>query len=249
MLCLLPFAFLQLPLDILVATVDALLLLYFVKAKDEVFGLLVLFVVLMLDLQLLLAIELALEAGYFPLLVDVGETPRFSTLSAHFSIWDCDPAPPLLPYGEFFLRPRVCINSSKGCVVCVGPWRMEFRCFAEGEGFGGGEVNPSTRLVTLLAVLDICLPSTVTGSSAAGEGAEMVGVRSPLFLPMISFHLDGFLVMVGVGGTGSLGMGGTGGTGSVTYPLPEALEDLLISLARVCEASARVSRVRSTCSA
>lgn len=213
MLYLLPFAFLQLPLDMLVATVEALLLLYFVKAEDEVFGLLVLFVVLILDLQLLLAIELALEARYLPLLVDVGETPRFSTLSAHFSIWDCDPGPPLLPYGKFFLRPRVKVESSKGWADSMGPLRREVRCVAD---FGGGAPNPRTRLVTLLAVLDICLPSTETDSSAAVEGAGTVGLRSPLLFPMISFHLDGFLVMVGVGVTESLGMGGTGGTGSVT---------------------------------
>jgi hypothetical protein len=250
MLYLLPFVFLQLPLDMVVATVEALLLLYFVKAEDEVFGLLVLFVVLMLDLQLLLAIELALEAKYLPLLVDVGETPRFSTLSAHFSIWDCDPAPPLLPYGEFLLRPRVNAESSKGCVGCMGLRRMGVRSLGgEREGFGVGGFNPRTRFVTLLAVLDICLPSMVTESSAAGEGAETVGLRSPLPLPMMSFHFDGFLVMVGAGGTESLGMGGTGGIGSITYPLLETLEDLLISLAKDCEASARVSRVWSTCSA
>jgi hypothetical protein len=62
----------------------------------------------------------------------------------------------------------------------------------------------------------------------------------------MSFHLDGFLVTVGVGGTASLGMGGTGGAESITYPLPETFEDLLISLASVCEASARVERVWST---
>ena len=76
-----------------------------------------------------------------------------------------------------------------------------------------------------------------------------VGLRSPLLLPKLSFHFDGFLVTVGVGGTASLGMGGTGTSEvSMTYPFPEILEVLLISLARVCEASARVSRVRSTCS-
>jgi len=111
---LLPFAFLQLPLEMLVATVEELLLLFFMNAEDEVAVLLKLFVVLMLDLQLLLAVELALEARYLPLLVDVGDTPRFSTPSAHFSIWDCDPAPPLLPYGEFFLRPRMYVEASKG---------------------------------------------------------------------------------------------------------------------------------------
>jgi hypothetical protein len=116
---LLPFAFLQLPLDILVATVEELVLLYLVNAEEEVFALLVLFIVLVLALQLLV-IELALEAGYFPLLVDVGDTPRFSTLFAHFSTWDSDPAPPLTPYGEFFLRPRACVES-KGCVDCTGP--------------------------------------------------------------------------------------------------------------------------------
>ena len=195
----------------LVATVEALLLLNFVKAEEEVFGLLVLFVVLVLNLQLLLAIELALEAKYLPLLVDVGEPPRFSTLSAHFSIWDCDPLPPLLPYGEFFLRPRLNVESSKGCADCMGSWWMGVRIGGE-----RGEANPRTRLVTLLAVLDICLPSTVVDSSAAGEGAETVGVRSPLLLPIMSFHFDGFLVMVGVGGTDSLGMGGTGGTVSIT---------------------------------
>jgi len=121
MLYLLPFAFLQLPFETLVATVEELLLLYFVNAEDEVVALLTLFVVLILDLQLLLAIELALEAGYLPLLVDVGDTPRFSTLSAHLSIWDCEPAPPGLLYGEFFLRPRVYGESSKGCPGCVGP--------------------------------------------------------------------------------------------------------------------------------
>jgi hypothetical protein len=118
-LYLLPFAFLQLPLERLVATVEELLLLCFVNAEDEVVALLILFVVLMLDLQLLLVIELALEPGYLPLLVDVGDAPRLSTLSAHFSIWDCDPAPPLLPYGESFLRPRM--ESSKGWAGCVGP--------------------------------------------------------------------------------------------------------------------------------
>jgi hypothetical protein len=70
-LYLLPFVFLQLPLDILVATVETLLLLYLVNAMEEVFGLRVLFDVLTLDLQLLLAIELALEAGYLALLVDL----------------------------------------------------------------------------------------------------------------------------------------------------------------------------------
>jgi hypothetical protein len=69
-----------------VATVEELLLLYLVNAEVEVVALLMLFVVLMLDLQLLLAIELALE--YLPLLVDVGDTPRFSTLSVHLSICD-----------------------------------------------------------------------------------------------------------------------------------------------------------------
>jgi hypothetical protein len=113
---LLPFAFLQLPLDILVATVDALLLLYLVNADDDVFGLLILLVVLVLDLQLLV-IELALDAGYLPLLVDVGDAPRLSGLS----MWSGDPAPPVLPYGEFFLRPRVCVESSKGCVGWEGP--------------------------------------------------------------------------------------------------------------------------------
>ena len=106
MLYLLPFAFLQLPLDMVVATVEELLLLYLVNAEDEVAVLLTLFVVLMLDLQLLLVTELALEARYLPLLVDVGDTPRLSTPSAHLSICDCEPAPPLLPYGGFFLRPR-----------------------------------------------------------------------------------------------------------------------------------------------
>ena len=220
--------------------------------------LLKLFVVLMLDLQLLLVTELALEARYLPLLVDVGDTPRFSTLSAHFSIWDCDPAPPVLPYGEFFLRPRVYVESSRGCAGCVGPWRTDGCCLAgEREDLGGGGPNPKTRFVTLLAVLDICLPSMVTGSSTAGLGVGTVGVRSPLLLPKLSFHFDGFLVTVGVDGTASLGMGGTGGTGvvetersegSMMYPLAETLEVLLISLAKDCEASARVSRVRSTCS-
>jgi hypothetical protein len=124
----------------------------------------------------------------------------------------------------------------------------------EREDLGGGGLNPKTRFVTLLAVLDICLPSTVTDSSTAGLGAGTVGLRSPLLLPKVSFHFDGFLVTVGVGGTASLGMGGTvergeRSEGSMTYPLPEILEVLLISLARVCEASARVSRVKSTCSA
>ena len=44
----------------------------------------------------------------------------------------------------------------------------------------------------------------VTGSSTAGLGVGMVGLRSPLLLPKASFHLDGFLVMAGVGGTMSL---------------------------------------------
>jgi hypothetical protein len=245
MLYLLPFVFLQLPLDILVATVEALLLGYLVNAEDEVFGLLILFVVLMLDLQLLLAMELALEARYLPLLVDVGDTPRLSTLSAHLSM--CDPVPPLLPYGEFFLRPLMYVESSKGCTVCVGSLQPEGCLAGEREGLGSGGPNPRTRLVTLHAVFDICLlPSTVIGSSTGGLGAGMVGLRSPLLLPMINFHLDGFLVTVGVGSVASGGMGGTGGTGSITYPLPETLEDLLISLASDWEASARVSRVRST---
>ena len=115
MLYLLPFAFLQLPPDMVVATVEALLLLYLVNAEDDVVVLLMLFVVLMLDLQLLLVTELALEARYLPLLVDVGDTPRLSTLSAHLSICDCEPAPPLLLYGEFFLRPREYVESSNGC--------------------------------------------------------------------------------------------------------------------------------------
>jgi len=104
-----------------VATVEELLLLYLVNAEDEVVVLLMLFVVLVLDLQLLLAMELALEARYLPLLVDVGDTPRFSTLSAHLSVCDCELAPPLLPYGEFFLRPRVYVESSEGCPRCVDP--------------------------------------------------------------------------------------------------------------------------------
>jgi hypothetical protein len=115
-----PFAFLQLALETLVATVEELLLLCLVNAEDAVVTLLMLFV-LVLDLQLLLAIELALEARYLPLLMDVGDTSRFSTLSAHFSIWDSDPALPLLPYSESFLRPRVSIESSKGCAGCMGP--------------------------------------------------------------------------------------------------------------------------------
>ena len=249
-LYLLPFAFLQLPPEMFVATVEELLLLYLVNAEDEVVALLMLFVVLMLDLQLLLAIELALEARYLPLLVDVGDTPRFSTLSAHLSMWDCDPVTLLLPYGEFFLRPRVYVESSKGCRGCVGPWRTEVCCLeGDREDLGGGGLNPKTRFVTLLAVLDICLPSTVTDSSTAGLGVGTMGLRSPLLLPKVSFHFDGFLVTVGVGGTASLGIGGTGiSEGPMTYPLPEILEVLLISLASVCEASARVSRVRSTCS-
>jgi hypothetical protein len=201
----------------LVATVEALLLLYLVNAIEEVFGLRVLFDVLTLDLQLLLAIELALEAGYLALLTDVGDTPRFSTLFVHLSIWNWDTEPPLLPYGEFFLRPREDVESSKGCADGVGPLRMGVCCLA-GEreyGLGGVGLNPRTRFVTLLAVLDICLPSTAMGSSTAGLGTVMVGLRSPLLLPIMSFHFDGFLVTVGVGGTASVGIGGTGGTVSI----------------------------------
>jgi hypothetical protein len=97
-------AFCQLPLDKLVATVEVLLLLYLVNAEDELLTLLVLFAVLMLDLQLLLANELVLGVK---LLVDVGDTPRFPTLSVHSSTRACDPSSQWSLYGGLFLRPRV----------------------------------------------------------------------------------------------------------------------------------------------
>jgi hypothetical protein len=87
----------------LVATVEELLLLYFVNAEDEVVALLMLFVVLMLDLQLLLAIELALEARYLPLLVDVGDTPRFRRYL------------PTSRYGTVTQRHRCCRTASSFC--------------------------------------------------------------------------------------------------------------------------------------
>lgn len=138
------------------------------------------------------------------------------------------------------------VELSKGCADRVGPLRPEVCCLAgEREGLGGGGSSPRIRLVTPSTVFDIRPPPTVADSSTGGLGAGMVGLRSPLLLPMMSFHFDGFLVIVGVGSVTSGGMGGTGGTGSIMYPLPEALEDLLISLASDWEASARVSRVRS----
>lgn len=193
-----PVALLQLPLDILVATVEVLLPLYLVKAEDEV------------------------EAK---LLVDVGDTSRFTPRSLHVWIRGCDPSPRRLLYGEPFLRPRVYVGSAR----------------AREESVGGGELSPRTRLVTLIASLDNCLLSM--DPSAEGPSDGMVDLMWPPLLPKLSFHFDGFLAMVGVGGTTSLGSDGLGRTGSISHAPSEDLEVPLVSLAK---ASARVSRARST---
>lgn len=218
-----PVALLQLPLDILVATVEVLLPLYLVKAEDEVEAKLLVDVG---DTSRFTTHSLhAEEEVEVELIADVSDASRFTPRSLHVWIRGCDPSPRRLLYGEPFLRPRVYVGSAR----------------AREESVGGGELSPRTRLVTLIASLDNCLLSM--DPSAEGPSDGMVDLMWPPLLPKLSFHFDGFLAMVGVGGTTPLGSDGLGRTGSISHAPSEDLEVPLVSLAK---ASARVSRARST---
>lgn len=98
---------------------------------------------------------------------------------------------PLLQVDESSLLPAV----DFGDLDCV---RLD-------GGGGAGAFKPMSRLVTLLAVADIGLPTSDRGGiSSIGEAAG----RSPdeLFFPKPNFHLDVFFTTTG----GAL-MTGTGG--------------------------------------
>lgn len=199
----------QLVEDTLVAVVEMLrelLLLYRVKAEVDVPAL---EVVLMELRQLLDTIELALDATGRPLRVLFGEIARSDRLSG-YPQWsafasglrdDLCARDLLLAFvggiGALARRPRFHVDPLS--LAAAGVW-------------GEGALRPIMRFVTLLAVVDMGgdppRSKDVGGeTSSTGETRPVAGV---LFLPKLSFHLDGFLVT----GGGTV-FGEDGGEGSV----------------------------------
>lgn len=139
---------------------------------------------------------------------------------------------------------------------------------------GAGALSPMSRLVTLLAVDAMALADVGGATSSTGEirpaaveAAALAASADALFLPKLSFHLDGFLV-TGAGGAFTVGAGAgatglaksaegtaymdTGSKGFLTRAgllEPERWEDdleaMLISRASDWDASARVASVLS----
>lgn len=92
---------------------------------------------------------------------------------------------------------------------------------------GGGALRLMSRLVTLLAVADICLPAGTSGGTDASSETASLLPEATLALPKESFHFDGFFEIDGVAepgdgterGTEALRSesGGNAGLGEIGY--------------------------------
>jgi hypothetical protein len=198
----------QLVDDTLVAVVDTLRtleLLYRVKAEVDVPALDVVLIELR---QLLDTIELALEAKGRPLRVLLGEIARSLRLSGYAQrsalgsgLRDETRASDLLLALEGGMVPRFLLPLLQ----------VEVPSSAETAGVElmAGGFKPIIRLVTLLAVVDMAEGPPSNGeTSSAGDTRPAVKTVA-VFLPKLSFHLEGFFV---TGGGETTVEGGGGGT-------------------------------------